>query len=1852
MRVKGRIWVKVAKTAGREAIINIGVNATIMVNNSSKSEWSLPVLRRREAMAYTLGGLGLLSSTGSVSGLGSDASGEDTDTVEVVARLSDLGVIFDQDGPASASNKNLHPVDNKKSQISTSQVAFRDQAESTDGVTIKRTFWLIEAAVLEIDLSKADIDDIAGWRVVERIHRNFSIEAPEPDQTDTDEDGNVTYGLDQINAPDVWETYDTRGVGVRVAVLDTGIDISHPDLELVRDDPDDPTYPGGFAEFDLTGTEVEGSEPRDDTGHGTHVSGTVAGGDESGTSIGVAPDVDLMHGLVLPGGAGTFASIVAGIEWALENDADVINMSIGGAERAPEFIEPIEEARDLGVTVVVSAGNTGEGSSSTPGNLFSELNVGAVNDSREVAEFSSGEEIDTNEAWGDDAPDYYPDEYIVPRVSAPGVGVLSAFPTDDGEPEYAELSGTSMAAPHVAGSLALGISASSERPPETLIDTAESNVNRPDTDDDFPNIRFGSGIIDTKAIVDELVDAGGVTGKITDSEGNPIQDATISPVELSVRTQTDESGEYELFLDDGSYEIEVTAFGFETVTESVTVEDGSFVTLDISLDDVINANVVQNQPDSIGAGESIEVIVEVANLQSVTVSRGEEYTIDDETLLVDGDEAELGTPVEFDDEVSGNVSIELEVPDGQSGEVVLEHTLEGVGGEITITTGPTTVFDEVRLVGVIGMPSDTGGTIPSQSFRDELRDQLPDSFDIELTSTDFVIDNPNTYDTVVVHTFREERDPEVHREFKAVTSENDTGVVYIQGLNFQSNGIIKHIESAGYPVDPTFLNLVFGGPFKMQINRPHPIFDGVFQRPNFPETIDIYSPPDVFSTASFFEGYPGPVLGEIGTEGFFRFTVEGKGIMIDDVKQSVYLSSVGHQFNPRTGAVVDGQFFSEEIRTIIANAVRWTSEDPILSIVSTEPDEITPDDEYTVNIELEASGELTVQLNDESYERDRNIDYQFNSVSADDVSVSVNDQQVNLGESVQVDEGTMDIRVDPDSDVLGNITLDIEFETESGTQIEGIIGPTSVYERPVVAGEDTESIQEAIDTVTHDGEVVLQDEVYREEIIINPAGNDGMTIESANDADPIIVTPNNTLGRAIIPTVDIQSARVEFSGISIFAGDEAAGGIRIRGVGRGGGLAENTVIRNLSIDVFGSDIVTPVGVDTSGPGGVGNGDGARIENVTVEDVIGGNITGIEAVNNVEIDSCEIVGAAEGVDLGIFGSDGDTAIENTTIAADTGILVEGAGNILIASENTITDSEVGIRVGNGAAAETITDNSISNSETGIEFFGDGGIRSHADTIENNEISATDEGIKLNGFVSAREISSNNITDAETGISIESEFSQFDDEFERPLISQITSNSIQSQTGFSFDSVAHPTIEAIRQNNLEETELPFEAGDDVTIDARANYIGDREFSETITTGNVLYEPFLLSSPEEIEESPPTDLAVDLKLHPEEEYSVGIPGPTDQTIWSVLGVDSAGEFDGTLEYWDADNEEFVEFAGDVDVTHIDTMDAYRITPETGVRALVDFQQRDLDGDNRSGQGRDEEEEDEEDEEDDPIDEPGPSGADNRDNGIGRGIGVNDRDGDSRGDRGRDGDSEDDDDDRNESDGRDPDDGSGGRQDDGRDDDSDDEDDDDDESEDRQGQGRGDRPDFFRDPTPGTVELQSGRNFISAPVYAPADLAFDNDDIVEVSTADLKEPDSQIGSKGELEGSHNLNNGSDGPALSAFTGYFVESESSVTIDAGITDFDPTATDVTDGLNIEFDQQEVSFETIEDLVDQPRMSEEQVQELAEHIAELASEVADDEKKIASITYEAVMNQARHLPHSVVSDITEQALNSVADIQE
>lgn len=287
----------------------------------------------------------------------------------------------------------------------------------------------------------------------------------------------ITWGLLHFKVKKLWDQGLT-GKGVRVGHLDTGVDGKHPALKGRVVD---------FLEVDLNGERVAGAKPYDSDktfGHGTHTAGTICGGKVQNLSIGVAPEADLYSGLVIEGGQ-VLLRVLQGMEWALEKNVRVLNMSLGFRGHSPFFLDVTQRLRDEGVLPVFAIGNEGVGTSRSPGNYSQSLSVGAHDRQGQVADFSSS--ITFNR----------PEEPNQPNVVAPGVSIVSAKPGGG----VRTLDGTSMATPHVAGLAALLFQAKPNASVSQVEQAIQSTcVPLPKVDP----LRFGFGQVDPVAALAAL----------------------------------------------------------------------------------------------------------------------------------------------------------------------------------------------------------------------------------------------------------------------------------------------------------------------------------------------------------------------------------------------------------------------------------------------------------------------------------------------------------------------------------------------------------------------------------------------------------------------------------------------------------------------------------------------------------------------------------------------------------------------------------------------------------------------------------------------------------------------------------------------------------------------------------------------------------------------------------------------------------------------------------------------------------------------------------------------------------------------------------------------------------------------------------------------------------------------------------------------------------------------------------------------------------------------------------------------------------------------------------------------------
>lgn len=390
------------------------------------------------------------------------------------------------------------------------------------------------------------------------------------------------WGLDKISAPAAWEL-STGAASVVVAVVDTGIDYTHPDLasnmwrntaEVAGDSIDNDA--NGYVD-DIYGinSRTGSGDPYDDNGHGTHCAGTIGATGNNGQGIaGVAWNVRLM-GLkfLASNGSGTTYHAISAIDYAVDNGADVISASWGGTGYSQALYDSIERAKDAGVLFVAAAGNSSSDNDALehyPSGyaLSNIISVAASDRDDNLAYFSN---------YGETSVD----------VAAPGVGIYSTYPGGS----YATLSGTSMAAPHVAGLAALAMSLHTT---ESFSEIRQRILNNGDALDSL------TGLVSSNRRIDAY---GTLTGQATGGAGSGSTSIVSFPGPITLNRRFDAllSGEAS-----SSVDVSLTVSGFygqETCSlGTVTFDESGVLSLDARL--ILSGLLKQTERATLTVGSS------------------------------------------------------------------------------------------------------------------------------------------------------------------------------------------------------------------------------------------------------------------------------------------------------------------------------------------------------------------------------------------------------------------------------------------------------------------------------------------------------------------------------------------------------------------------------------------------------------------------------------------------------------------------------------------------------------------------------------------------------------------------------------------------------------------------------------------------------------------------------------------------------------------------------------------------------------------------------------------------------------------------------------------------------------------------------------------------------------------------------------------------------------------------------------------------------------------------------------------------------------------------------------------------
>lgn len=345
--------------------------------------------------------------------------------------------------------------------------------DNSGGARIKDLKLINGKAVL---LSPKAEKALAGMTGVLRIDNDVVVEAlvkggvsakpalSQPAQT-------LPWGVDRIDAEKVWSV--TTGDPIKVAVIDTGIDIYHPDLKA--------NLKGG------ANTINSRKSYNDDNGHGTHVAGIIGAIDNTIGVVGVGPKIDLYAVKVLDrNGSGYLSDIIEGLDWAIAKNMQVINMSLGTSSYNKSFEDAVKRVNAAGIVQVAAAGNSGPADNTViyPAKFAEVIAVSATDATDAIAYWSSrGPEAD---------------------LAAPGVSIYSTYKGST----YKTLSGTSMASPHVAGAAALVLTTpigAWDLDGDSIWDPAEVQNKLEQTAEDLGAVGrddlYGFGLVDAEAAV-------------------------------------------------------------------------------------------------------------------------------------------------------------------------------------------------------------------------------------------------------------------------------------------------------------------------------------------------------------------------------------------------------------------------------------------------------------------------------------------------------------------------------------------------------------------------------------------------------------------------------------------------------------------------------------------------------------------------------------------------------------------------------------------------------------------------------------------------------------------------------------------------------------------------------------------------------------------------------------------------------------------------------------------------------------------------------------------------------------------------------------------------------------------------------------------------------------------------------------------------------------------------------------------------------------------------------------------------------------------------------------------------------
>ncbi|WP_326636907.1 S8 family serine peptidase [Nonomuraea fuscirosea] len=428
---------------------------------------------------------------------------------------------------------------------------------------------------------------LAGDPAVERVRvpRTYTLPRPTPGERAA-ASGPVEWGVSAIHADQVWSEYKSTGQGIVVGNIDSGVDYTHPALAgSYRGANGDGGFTHDYNWYDPTALCAEAA-PCDNFGHGTHTMGTMTGGE----GIGVAPGARWIAAKGCRDYQCGELTLALSAQWMLApakadgSDPDparrpnILNNSWSSGTGNPWYQDYVRQWVAAGIFPVFAAGNDGPacGTQHSPGEYPESYAVGAVDQNGNVAGFSSRGEAGL--------PDSKPD------IAAPGQNVRSSMPGGG----YQVQQGTSMAAPHVSGAVALLWSAAPALVGDVaatraiLGGTARDHADTTCGGTDGDNNVYGEGMLDVYRAVGATprTGTGVLTGQVTDrSTGKPVAGARVTATGPRVLdTTTGADGVYLLHLDEGDYDVALSLFGYDAAKlGGVRVTGDESTTKDVAL---------------------------------------------------------------------------------------------------------------------------------------------------------------------------------------------------------------------------------------------------------------------------------------------------------------------------------------------------------------------------------------------------------------------------------------------------------------------------------------------------------------------------------------------------------------------------------------------------------------------------------------------------------------------------------------------------------------------------------------------------------------------------------------------------------------------------------------------------------------------------------------------------------------------------------------------------------------------------------------------------------------------------------------------------------------------------------------------------------------------------------------------------------------------------------------------------------------------------------------------------------------------------------------------------------------------